>query len=428
MLEVTRPTLKAARRDQLASCGCPVGSWVLLACSLWLFAGCGEDELVDPSKSVNVPDGGTSSSSSGGSNTSSSSSTSSSGANTLDTGSSSSSGSSNSSGGNDAGSGAASADIGMPAVAQKKGEATKLVETNGALFVTTSDDAVFWTDTNKLAVHKYDGSASFLLASEQPGVLPWDLALVGKTVFFGARSKSLYYVRKVPAKGGLPGTAATVKPALPVQIIRQMSSDGTYIYFVTGSGDGPTYAGLVRRLDPDEAEVVNLAQYQKEPTSIAVSDFVYWTTRQGPAVWRTAKDGTGKPKVLVQDITKAVDLALDDGFIYYLNETGLSADVDGGTVMRAPGGGGVPVIIAKAQDAPLSIALSSDHVWWVTRGTVEKGFGDGAVWRLSKGGGEPEKIAGGLPQPWDLAVRGQSVFWTCRGTPSSNGGLWGWVP
>jgi len=392
--------------------------FVVIAASMGLAAGalsgC-EDELASgPNSGVSVDDA-------------TSVGTSSSGGSSSGTSGSSSGGSSSSSSGGRADAGGSVGDAGGTSTPALTDKPHKLVESDGALYMATDKDNVYWTNANAKSVWQLGKKGGAKELGKEPGGnLPWDLTVLKDTVLFGARGKKLYYIRKIPLDGSPSGTAATVKPMMSVQMIRNMTADDGAAYFTTGTTQGPTYTGLIRKLDPKEAEVTDLAQYQKEPTGIvAEGDWVYWTTRQGPAVWRVAKDGSGTPKALVHTKTGALSLAFNEDFLYWTNEDGIAANVKGGTIMRAPGGGGIPVVLADGQDVPMAIAVDDKHIWWVSRGTAGESFSDGGLFRLGKGGGEPEKIAAKLPQPWDLAVDGESVFWLCRGAAGAKGGVWG---
>lgn len=391
---------------------------VLVGAACGLLGGCGEEVLAGPvatdagnkaKDSLN-----SSSSSSGGVDTSS-----------VDGGALDGAGSSGagSSGGQDDGAGDAVEATATP----QKGKATLLVGDKGALHLTLATDALYWTDLDSNSVRKMALTGGVqTLATEDKSLTVWDVTHSASMLFYGARSTDRFYIRKIPRAGGPLGTAATIKPLMQVQMIRNMVHADGSIYFTTGTTPAPSYSGLIRRLNLDESETKDLAGYQKEPTGVAVDDYVYWTTRQGPALWRVDKNADENPKVLVQEATGALDLALDVGFVYWLNEDGLAVNLKGGTVMRAPRTGGVPVVVADEQSGPLAIALQGKFIWWVTRGTAANKFADGGLWRLAKSGGAPDKVASDLPQPWDLAVNDDAVYWVCRGAQAgAPGGIFG---
>ena len=237
---------------------------------------------------------------------------------------------------------------------------------------------------------------------------------------------------------GQPGAAYKLVPAAdPVKIIDAefdptwLYTNQSRLYWVSNTsagvvgrcplagGSGCIYKPSIRVLTPPGSIVASSLQdttYVNHPDSVVADNSgVYWTNAGGRpgfpegsvVVCRATGCGSPGPQILATSLQRPRGIALDEAFVYWVNE-GVGADTDTGTVSRILKSGGVAQKIADHQSGPAYIAVDVENVYWTNRGS-----GDVMVW--PKSGGDPQMFASGQGNAWAIAVDASGVYWTTWG-------------
>jgi hypothetical protein len=103
---------------------------------------------------------------------------------------------------------------------------------------------------------------------------------------------------------------------------------------------------------------------------------VYWTTVDptlASDVMSSAKNGTGLPVVLATGQHIASRMAIDDTYVYWLDE-GLNPPSVPGSIHRVPKAGGPVELLSSCVTRPLGIAVDASYVYWTdyALGTVAR--------------------------------------------------------
>jgi len=199
------------------------------------------------------------------------------------------------------------------------------------------------------------------------------------------------------------------------------SCDGTCVDTQTESNNCGGCGSVCTAVSPSTAQcaagrcLVTLAAGQPFPSDIAVNDaYVYWVN-QGTAdnnyadgaVMRVLLAG-GTPTALASGQPHASGVALDATNVYWTRAGTTDAD---GAVMRMPLDGGSPMTLASEQPSPGPIVADVTSVYWGNAGTSNAYYKDGSVMKLALGDGTlTTLVGGGLPD--DIVVDAMSVYWT----------------
>ena len=189
--------------------------------------------------------------------------------------------------------------------------------------------------------------------------------------------------------------------------------DGSYVFWIMSKKD----ATLVRQPlgQVDAPEVVAHGHFW--PGSLVVAGgYAYWIdTELGPALMRVSVRG-GEPQKIAPVAGGAAGAPLHplrlaaDGSAVYFSDAGPSEGK--GTIVRVPLGGEAPSNLAENLPTPRGIAVQGGYVYWLNKGTSEKNFKDGSLEKAPAAGGPKTTLATGLSAPDRIAVSDSRVVWT----------------
>lgn len=224
------------------------------------------------------------------------------------------------------------------------------------------------------------------------------------------------------------GTTPPIRPAPGPTLIHGIAPfaiklDDTRIYF--SALDLDTIHSALK----DGSDVRELANGLKNVYDLVVDgDYVYATVRgthnaakeyqHDGAIVRIPKNG-GAPETLAASLEGPVTLALDGGFLYWVNGGDWKYKPVGGpvlgSVMRIPASGGTPEVLAADQLKPNSLVVRDGFVYWANWGTIYEweGTPNGGVYRVPTAGGPIEMVADAQSAPNNL-VYGNELLWIVR--------------
>ncbi len=185
-------------------------------------------------------------------------------------------------------------------------------------------------------------------------VVDEDSAWIAGTVGVSADHQTLSYgILRVSLDGGSTSVVAQ-------QLAQDQVGDVDAIYFSTVAAD----AGAVMRLPKDGGAVQQLATTGTSGPAIAVDDaYVYWLDQTG--FMRVSKAG-GQPETLTQSqIFNCQRLLVDSANLYW---TTASLD-DGGVielVERMPKTGGAIEVLTTTADIDTALAIDDNAIYWTT--------------------------------------------------------------
>jgi hypothetical protein len=146
-----------------------------------------------------------------------------------------------------------------------------------------------------------------------------------------------------------------------------------------------------------------LASGLVRPQALAVDDrFVYWGDAAAGTVCRVARDGSGDPVVLADELGAVVDLALDGGTLVVA-----SCEEEGAILRLESAGGSAPEIAAEGLPFPGHVALGDGEIFFTLFGDDR----DNGVVGVLAPGGDVRFVAEGEPGPRALVCDGEHLFW-----------------
>ncbi|MEP7121351.1 MAG: hypothetical protein ABJE95_10595 [Byssovorax sp.] len=172
-------------------------------------------------------------------------------------------------------------------------------------------------------------------------------------------------------------------------------------------------AGCAGQKGCAELKVTTLASSPvHEYGAIALDDrFVYWLDQGTPdddyaagAVMRVLKTG-GDAQRIAGDAGNLLALAVDDAFVYWTR-------ADGTEVLRAPAAGGRALPLLSGLKSPGGVAVDGSFVY------VAETAWQGRVVKAPKGGGELVAIATEQHHPTEVLVDAAAVYWIDAGSSS----------
>jgi len=164
-----------------------------------------------------------------------------------------------------------------------------------------------------------------------------------------------------------------------------LTVDASTIYVACDCGEQDIVAAS-RSGGPVAPLVGNLGGVDN-PQSVAVdSTDIYWVDSgdpfvpEGAYVATSRKDGT-QARIITRDVTRPIDIAVDDAFAYWVEWGNGGAD---GRLMAVPKSGDEPMVLAGGLPHPRSLSLDADFVYWSNEGTEGSDSSDGSVMRVAK--------------------------------------------
>ena len=125
----------------------------------------------------------------------------------------------------------------------------------------------------------------------------------------------------------------------------------------------------MRRRNPPTAAAPRCSPLRLEAqvASRSNSRAIYWTVGAGGApgegeIQSVGLDG-GSPRTLASGLNWPIDIAVDDGFVYW-DEYGTG--LGDGRIARVPLGGGTLQVLASAPTGPVAMAKDSSYVYWAS--------------------------------------------------------------
>lgn len=205
--------------------------------------------------------------------------------------------------------------------------------------------------------------------------------------------------------------------------ISGLAVDDRFAYVTTGGtvADQKEGASGLRKVALDSGAVLSLGGGDDVPQSdrgglCADDKFVYWNA--GGKILRTPKDGGAAETVAAENVGVGVDLAVDDGRVYWANH---SYYTPGSPARPAPiyavsKGGGRPEIFADRQNVPHDILVDEKFVYWVTPTSILK---------QARTGGQPQVVyqAADGEGVDELAGDADSLYFGFRGAGGSRWAL-----
>jgi hypothetical protein len=115
--------------------------------------------------------------------------------------------------------------------------------------------------------------------------------------------------------------------------------------------------------------------------------------------------------VLISEGDYAVDVIVDDEFVYWVDRGSIECLVADGALRRRRKDRSEPTEeLAGGLHHPHKLVADDTYVYWLDYGCAPNR--DGTVKRIAKSGGTPEVLASGQITPIDLDVDQQHVYWT----------------
>lgn len=193
-----------------------------------------------------------------------------------------------------------------------------------------------------------------------------------------------------------------------------LAQDETYLYLAT------TPSGLLR-VDKSGGTLESLSKDDSGVTCVGVdASHVYYSLATAGEVKRIPKNG-GAAETLVTGMPDPDNLAVDDTYVYWINE---SEDAPAGaSLMRMAKSGGTPLslatgaIVAKAgygRTTQDGLAVTSESVVWIDEG-------GGAVYLVAKQGGSITTLMTGLQRPTAVVAFEGHAYVTTAGNDNYAG-------
>jgi hypothetical protein len=135
-------------------------------------------------------------------------------------------------------------------------------------------------------------------------------------------------------------------------------------------------------------------------TDVYAADYVDGRAR----ILKVAPDGTFVVLTSQPANAVAAQLVLDGGFVYYTVGEATATPTPHG-IQRVPVGGGEATQVASGTIA--RFALDETSLYWLEAGAELEG---GTIWKAPKTGGVPAMVASTSGRPYSLAVNGSDVF------------------
>jgi hypothetical protein len=276
-----------------------------------------------------------------------------------------------------------------------------------------ADEATaFWTasgtqpGTGSLqSVRIEGGSPTTLLARQQS---PFGLALGPNTLFFTTAGDGAVWSLGIGSTA--PVQVATAQPT--VNEIR-IAPNGDLYWANAGSRGTPT--GSIARVDASGA-ISMIATAQGFPYDLAVdAEGVYWANLEEGTIMRAPLAG-GPARVLAANEDLPLGLAVDAATIYW--GTRLA-----GLRRAAKVGGGTATTIAPSRLPVNAVAIDGSTLFWTSGRLRRDGVADGVVMRMELPDGTTSVVATGQDDPRSLALTSRYVLWTNAGSTSNSGSV-----
>jgi hypothetical protein len=300
------------------------------------------------------------------------------------------------------------------------------VALSGALAVDA--DNVYFTSDYHAEIY------SAPLSGGSPTVLPNDgVSLAGATDIL-VQGSDLFVVDD----GGIDGQVAeVVRMDLDGTNAAKLAGDswisglrldvnGDALYWISGN----SAIRQVRRFSLPDGPTETIGGGQDGATSVTTDDdWVYYADSRG--VQRVGRDGQGKTTLVSWVNNVARQLVVQDGFAYVVEFDAADAAA-GFTLSRLPTGqAGQSLddgqVLASGLQEPSDMALDGGFVYYIERGTTSDGTqpADGKLSKVpADGSAAPTTLASGLRNPSRLVVRGSSVYYTLLdASTNGNSGL-----
>jgi hypothetical protein len=267
---------------------------------------------------------------------------------------------------------------------------------------------VYWVERTRVArVALAGGAVEEVATGLSQGA---NVALTSGSVYwadFGSRE-----VRRAPLGGGVAVTIATDQGLVPTMVvdpqalywIDQPEQGNSRVWSINESQDTATllraeaayYEGIVAE-DASlymfrDNQIIRLPLSGGEPEIVASvetgckfelrrqdGDF-YWADACGGKIDKLSAGAT-TATVLVTGLTYPMDLALDGGFVYFVDDSQITSE--DGIFARVPTSGGQPEILARSQHGPGHVLVVGDDVYWLNLGFWDNAL-DGSLMRMRK--------------------------------------------
>lgn len=205
---------------------------------------------------------------------------------------------------------------------------------------------LYWAGFAEGKIYALDKEGGSLTALAEHENTPLDVAIDDTDVYFLATPGE---VRRVP-KGGGPSTRVTGGLVRP----RRLAVDAANVYWVDSGGTSA--GGAVMRCRKDGSGVTTLAGGLHEPGEIVLdTENVYWSDRSEGFIYRLEKDG-GAPRKLAQEQWNALQLALDDDYLWWQR---------GERILKVRKGGGKPISWVNASHSVTGLAVDANAIYYL---------------------------------------------------------------
>jgi hypothetical protein len=205
--------------------------------------------------------------------------------------------------------------------------------------------------------------------------------------------------------------------------ISGLAVDDRFAYVTMGGTVADQKEGTsgLRRVALDSGAVTSLGGGADVPQSdegglCADDKFIYWNA--GGKILRTPKDGGEAEAVAAENVGVGVDLAVDDGRVYWANHGYYTpgSPARPSPIYAVSKRGGTPEIFADRQNVPHSIVVDEQFVYWLT---------PTAVLKQAKTGGQPQVVYQATDKEGvdELAEDADSLYFGFRGAGESRWSL-----